>query len=281
MTDHIYQEFYKIFSELNNFKQHKCGTEFEYVIPNNNNKYYILVCSVQNFKGIHAIHYSHFNTNSMIDNKLSNTTTPMQFSIELDITNPLFKKCNGFMFEGYLYESKELGKPYNYYISDILYIKKQGSLLSIPYELRYLNILNLFNDNFDLFNNVDLTLNLNPCNIFPKTMFTEFLVQNHIHKSEITHIEYILNHLYSKKNLPIDISPQTDSQFKVLVKTDKTEVIEVKNKDTNNHEGILYIKNKDISHYIRNELKQKDHLLIQCIFNSKFNKWEPILTSIN
>lgn len=275
MTDHIYQEFQKIFTELNQFNHHKCGTEFEYVIPNNNNKYYILICSVQNFKGLHAIHDSFINNSNC---KTTKTTTPKEFSIELDITDPLFKYCNGYLFEGYLYESKESIKPYDYYITDILFTKRDGCMLSLPYELRYLNILNLFNENFDIFNNIDLTLNIKPCNIFPKTMFTEILIQNHSHKYQLTHMEYILNHIYSKKNLPIDSVQQKESQMKILIKTDKTEVIEVRNKDTNNHEGILYIKNKDISHYLRKELQLKDHVLINCIFNSKFNKWEPILT---
>lgn len=273
MTDHIYQELYTKLTELNNFKQFKCGTEFEYIIPNNNNKYYIIVCSVQNFKGLHAVHHS------IIDKEYSHckSTTPKEFSIELDITHPVFKYCNGYLFEGYLYETEQSSKPYDYYITDILYTKKDGCLLSLSYELRYLTIINLFKGNFDLFSNIDLTLNMKPSNIFPKTSFIDLLIQNHSHKHQLTHIEYVLNHLFSKKNVIINQSPTRSSQSKILVKTDKTEVVEVRNKDTNNHEGILYIKNKDISHYLRNQFKEKDNLLIECIFNTKFNKWEPIL----
>lgn len=273
MTDHIYQEFVKVFTELNNFKHYKCGTEFEYILPNNGNKYYILVCSVQNFKGIHAIHHSILNTDFSSSEKIK-TTTPTEFSIELDSTHPLLKYYNGYLFEGFLYDSDTLN-PYDFYITDILFTKKDRCILSLPYEMRYLNIMNLFNDNFDMFNNIDLTLNMKPSNIFPKTNFTDLLIENHIHKSKLTHIEYILNHIYSKKNVAL-FNNQSKEQ-KILIKTDKTEVIEVHNKDTNNNEGILYIKNKTISHYLRDKLKQKDTILMTCIFNRKFNKWEPII----
>lgn len=273
MTNHIYQEFFRIFNELNNFKQFKCGTEFEYILPNNGNKYYILICSVQNFKGLHAIHYSFLNKEHISELQ---SNTPKEFSIELDITHPLFKYCNGYLFEGYLYPNNDSLKPYDYYISDILYTKKDGCMLSLPFELRYLAILNLFNDSYDSFSNIDLTLNIKPSNIFPKTSFTELVIENHSHKSKLKYIEYILNHLYSKKNIPIHNTSNQDSS-KLLVKTDKTEVIEVRNKDTNNYEGILYIKSTKISHYLRDKLKNGESLILPCKFNPKFNKWEPVI----
>lgn len=284
MTDHIYKEFIRIFDEINHFQHHKCGTEFEYILPNNGNKYYILVCSVQNFKGIHAIHHSIIhNHNSASDENNQDrvsASTPKEFSIELDTTHPLYRACNGFLFEGYLYDKSDALHPYDFYISDILFTKSDNCLLSIPYETRYLKILDLFRGHFDLFNNIDLTLNIKPANPFPKMEYIDLLIQNHQHASQLTCIEYILNHMYSKENKPIkstgSILSSNSLVKKTLFKTDKTEVIEVRNVHTNNYEGLLYIKNKEISHYLRTAIPTTG-LVTNCLFNTKFNKWQPVL----
>jgi hypothetical protein len=48
------------------------------------------------------------------------------------------------------------------------------------------------------------------------------------------------------------------------------------NSDTNNNEGILYVKGINESKQLKNMFKDKKTIILKCSWNVTFSKWQPI-----
>jgi len=101
---------------------------------------------------------------------------------------------------------------------------------------------------------------------------------------EIT--EFKLNNSSIKENVIENVKPvikESDNSKTVkllLSKTDNPDVYNVS--DNDEHKGIACIQSISMSHFIRNYFKNKSitiSILFDCIFNTSFNKWEPIMNS--
>ena len=240
------------------------GISYDYIIPNNNNKYYLLVTKKTQLEQI--------NTNYNIlyffpDSNINETNTIGDFFLEID---NLFEE--EFLLEGYLYKGSD--NNYEYLLTDILL--KNKSILNVSYELRYvvLNeiLLSITREKLKALNN-HMTINVHPIFNEQNQNLIKVFRHNFIYKNEICYLERVKDF---EKTRFVGITDKQDCE-KYIEMGKYTDVYNVYNKNSNNFEGILYIKgiseSVKMKRLINNNIK---HTLLNCTFNINFKKWQPV-----
>lgn len=243
----------------------------KYIIPNNNVKYFMLIINKSditpnNINNKYKICY--FFTNNLTSN------TKSDFYVEIDNNKTNFTK-NNYLFEGYLYSKDNQN---TFLISDILAI--DSSVVKCDYSLRYslihkiISTQNLVNLNGHLSINIHSMFEITESGRSDDELFNIFK-HNFIFKDSINSIEYI-EEKSLKKLQKIIFSDETDSKkiSKTIYKTKYIDVYDVKNIDTNDNEGILYIKTIKDSKKLYDICRDK--IVLTCTFNHKFKKWQIV-----
>lgn len=240
--------------------------KIKYIIPNNSNKYYMLVAVL----GKYTILYFFPDQYNIVNNLNKHILT--DFFVEIDSNKALFTK-NNYLFEGYFYNNNN-----EFLITDILSVDSE--IVKCSYSLRY-SLINKIMDNKHL-HNLNGNLNINIHSIFNEEndmsrineLFTVFK-NNFIYKNEINSIEYVDEN--SLKKTKLLKQSNTDSiEIKEIHKGKYVDVYNVNNSETNNHEGILYIKTISTSKKLRGLFTYKNTLYLKCKFNFHFNKWYTV-----
>lgn len=243
----------------------------KYIIPNNNVKYFMLIINKSditpnNINNKYKICY--FFTN----NSTSNIHT--DFYVEIDNNKTNFTK-NNYLFEGYLYSKDNQN---TFLISDILAI--DSSIVKCDYSLRYslihkiISSQSLDNLNGHLSINIHSMFEVTELGRSDKELFNIFK-HNFIFKESINSIEYIEEKSLKKLQMII-LGNEKDCKktLKTIYKTKYIDVYEVNNIDTNDNEGILYIKTIKDSKKLYDICQDK--IILMCTFNEKFNKWQIV-----
>lgn len=254
----------------NNFLLNKdinTGLSFEMIIPNNNIKYFLFVTKKSNLettKDNYNILYffpdqmssDYFKTNKNITNTLSD------FYMEID---HCFDK--DFLFEGYLYKT---ANKYQFLITDLLFINTD--IISSDYNIR-ITIINEIIMNLNLIDlNNQMSINIHP--IFNKIneKLIKIFKDNFIYKNDICSIEVVDN---LKKTRYLDVN-NLDQTIKIIQTTKLSDVYKVYNDQTNDFEGILYIKGLLESKKIKQLFTDRSQIQLKCSYNNTFKKWEPL-----
>ena len=256
------------------------NNEQKYIIPNNNNKYYLLIVNKNditpnNINGKYKICYffphEDVNDNSIVKNSKTD------FYVEIDNYKTTFNH-NNYLFEGYLYNYND---QKTFLITDILAI--DSSLVKCDYSLRYSLIYKLIGQ--QKLNNLNGHLTIGIHSIFELdselydtsvqvAQLFKIFKNNFIFKDEISAIEHI-NETSIKKHTEISkISMQ--NEIKIITKGKYIDVYNVYNIETNNHEGILYVKGLKESRLIKQMFDKNESVQLECSFNNNFKKWQPI-----
>ena len=281
------------------------GSSFDHIIPNNNKKYYLLVTKkslLESSTSTEAKIQSRQGTSTEAKIQSRQGTLPMtnpsvrqgtsnynilyffpddnnscnEFIIKNTITD-FFLEINNtfqddFLFEGYLYKKDD--DNYEYLLTDILL--KNKSVIELSYELRYilLNeiIISVTREKLkDL--NKHITINVHPIfNALNQNLIKVFC-NNFIYKNEITYLENITN--FEKIRL-IGNTDKKDTE-KYIAMGKYTDVYNVYNRNTNNFEGILYIRGIKESVKMKILFKNQKTIVLPCTFNINFKKWQPII----
>jgi hypothetical protein len=254
----------------------------KYIIPNNNNKYYLLIVNKNditpnNINTKYKIFY--FFPDSMDEdrnNKLIKNTKS-DFYVEVDNYKANFSSSN-YLFEGYLYTSNDQN---HFLITDILAV--DSKIIKCDYSLRYALIYKLIatqqlnNLNGHLYINVhsifELTTDSYEPDIQTSQIFNMFK-NNFIFKEEISTIEYV-NEVSLKKQKEV-LQTKILKSIKIITKGKYIDVYNVFNTETNNIEGILYVKGLKESTYLQKLCSLSDSFELNCEFNNNFKKWQPI-----
>lgn len=258
--------------------KHLISIEKQYIIPNNNQKYYLFIINkneiTQNqnnnkYKILYFFPHDKNTSNILTQNSISD------FYIEIDNHITTFDK-NNYLFEGYLYNNN------TFLITDVLAIDSQ--LITENYSLRYALLYNLignqhlYNVNehltIELHSMFELDPELNDITQQKHQLFNVFK-HNFIFKQDIIAIETIHENLLEKSNEILDTDIKIEN--KIIKKTKYVEVYDVYDITTNNHQGILYIKGLTESKQLKNLLINNDSINIKCSFNTHFKKWQPII----
>jgi hypothetical protein len=246
------------------------GISYDYILSNNNSKYYLLVCKKKllesNSNQKYDILYlfpDRFNTRNDKAKTLDETET--DFYMEID---GLFE--DEFLLEGYLYNSDT---GYEYLLTDIL--MKNRKIIDVSYELRY-TLLNelvkvIGRDCLKKLNN-HMTINVHPIFSTADETMLKIFNNNFVYKDQIKSIEKICG--FTKKRY---LDRVKNSETKVIEPSNYTDVYNVYNTKTNNSEGILYVKGIEQSKMLKTILSDKTRVELICDWNTHFSKWQPIL----
>jgi hypothetical protein len=234
-----------------------------YIIHNNNIKYYLLIVNknlvnsdTNNYKIMYFFPEIETNTNSDYYSEINNLKGVNEKNV--------FSK-NIYLFEGYMYGTL------NYLITDILYA---DSVVSVDYQCRQAILNEMFYGNFPKMFNGNITLDIHPT--FKQQQESEakaVFKNNFLFKDELNSTEYIINDKLIKTQ---KYTPINNTIVKKLLKKEDNlqDVYYVYNIDTNNKEGIAYIRTLSESIKMR-ELLVNDSVAIDCDFNQLFKKWHP------
>lgn len=243
------------------------GVLQEFIIPNNNKKYYLFITNKTHLewsKDNYNILYffpddfsvQSFSCNDIIKNTLSD------FYLEIDN-----KFENDYLFEGYLYNNNE---KYQFLITDILV--QNNTVVSADYNTR-LTILNeIIMDRYLKDLNNYMNINLHPVFSKENENLIKIFKQNFIYKQDICCIESIHNFI---KTRFLDINHIEDCE-KIVEVGKYSDVYNVYNIETNNYEGILYIKGLRESKNMRELFIKNTKNILKCKYDNRFKKWCPL-----
>uniref|UniRef100_A0A6C0AMT4 Uncharacterized protein n=1 Tax=viral metagenome TaxID=1070528 RepID=A0A6C0AMT4_9ZZZZ len=237
------------------------GVSSEFIIPNNNIKYYLFITNKSKLETTREKYntlYFFPDSNSKLDYQVSD------FYLEID---ERFKQ--DYLLEGYLYKRDD--NKLSFLITDILIINNDVIIADYNMRLAIINEIIMDIDLCDLNNHMNI--NLHP--IFQKE--NENLIKvfknNFIFKSDICCIESINNFIKTRYVDRKDLE-ETD---KIIEIGKYTDVYNIYDTLTNNYIGILYIKGLKQSKAMKNLLLNKNKIILRCKFNNDFKKWEPII----
>ena len=254
----------------------------KYIIPNNNNKYYLLIVNKNditpnNVNTKYKIFYFFPDSTQQEQNNTLNKNAKSDFYVEIDNYKTSFSNSN-YLFEGYLYKSND---QKHFLITDVLAV--DSKIIKCDYSLRYALIHKLIAN--QQLNNLNGHLNINVHSIFElnsesydnevqtSQIFTMFK-NNFVFKEEISTIEYV-NEVSFKKQKEI-LQANNVKGVKIITKGKYIDVYNVFNLETNNIEGILYVKGLKESKHLYKLSSSLDSFELNCEFNNTFKKWQPI-----
>jgi|688.fasta_scaffold163951_2 hypothetical protein len=254
----------------------------KYIIPNNNNKYYLLIVNKNiitsnNANAKYKIFYFFPDSAQQEQNNTLNKNVKSDFYVEIDNYKTSFSSSN-YLFEGYLYT---LNDQKHFLISDVLAV--DSKIIKCDYSLRYALIHELIAN--QQLNNLNGHLNINVHSIFElnadsyeqdiqtSQIFTIFK-NNFVFKEEISTIEYV-NEVSFKKQKEI-LQVDNLKGTKIITKGKYIDVYNVFNTETNNMEGILYVKGLKESKHLYQLSSFSYSFKLNCKFNNNFKKWQPI-----
>jgi hypothetical protein len=255
----------------------------KYIIPNNNNKYYLLIVNKNditsnNVNVKYKIFYFFPEEETTDVSHILTKNIKSDFYVEIDNYKTSFPNSN-YLFEGYLYHSND---QKHFLISDILAV--DSKIIKCDYSLRYSLIYKLIGNQH--LNNLNGHLNINIHSIFDlnkdsydvevqTSQIFNIFKDNFIFKEDISSIEYV-NEVSFKKRREI-LQTKNLQEAKIITKGKYIDVYNVFNTETNNIEGILYIKGLKESKTLQKLFLSKDSIELTCKFNNDFKKWQPLL----
>lgn len=251
------------------------GLSSEFIIPNNNVKYYLFITKKSNlestkdkynilyfFPDNNNINKNNINKNNINENNI-NENLLSDFYLEIDEN---FKQ--DYLFEGYLYKNSD--NKLFFLITDVLIIN--NDVIVGDYDIR----LTVINEIFINLNLCDLNnyMTINIHHVFKKENenLIKIFKNNFIFKSDICCIELINNFEKTRYIDKIDL----EEYDKIIQLTKYSDVYNVNDKQTNNYQGILYIKGLKESKLMKKIFVNKDKVTLKCKYNNYFKKWEVV-----
>lgn len=256
-------------SSISHSKQEQCH---RYVIPNNNNKYFLFI--TESFK------LSSFNGNGKQKDNV-NVGKAMclyfcnkdhhEFCIEIEYQSGL-EKYMDIVFDGFLYEDSN---SMTYQIYDILYMNTKE--ISLDYSSKYVMLINLlYKSNQVIYKNLNTILTLEIVQPFYSSEDYQSYAKCNKMSKFFTH--YLFFSESGTDSTNIKIEREEIKRNLLISKGQKTEIYDVHDPQTNDNLGILYIptieKSKELKEiFLKSESSEIE---LKCLFNFKFNKWTPV-----
>lgn len=254
------------------------GIPEDHLIPNNNKKFYALITDKTRLDASERSDYNIlylFPDQQSVDFYKNDRVTTHTLSDRYLEIDRIFQ--DEYLLEGYLYNR---GGKSEYLLTDILC--KNSNPVDFPYELR-MTVLNelVYNISRHILRDLNnhLSINLHPTFRVADENLVKIFQNNFFYSEELCAIERVQNF---KKIRLYETITKTDA-MKTIVKGAYTDVYNVYDAQTNNPEGILYIKGIRESVYMRNLFTtdvKKERLQIQCAYNTSFKKWQPIIVDV-
>lgn len=248
------------------------GISLDYLIPNNNKKYYLLITKksfLEDIKEDYNIFYFFPDDQSVEyyskNNIVKNTLTDQYLEC-----SPFFKDT--LLLEGYLYKNMDKNE---YLITDIL--SKNNKIVDLSYELRLTLVNEIILDiKRECLKHINdhMSINIHPSFQKLNENMIKIFRNNFIYKDELYCIEQISQ--FTKCRFVSSF--KKEDTLKKIQCSSYTDVFNVFNYSSNNKEGILYIRGIKHSKYVKSLFEKNENVTIKCRYNTHFMKWEPILS---
>lgn len=223
----------------------------EYIIPNNNIKYYLFITNKNNV--------NHQSRNYQLLYFFPEITTNENSDFYMEIDS-IFTKDN-MLLEGYMYNKS------TFLATDILFT--DSKLIDANYNTRQSLLKNLI----VIKKNINGIFNIGIHHILTNDNYTRIFMENFLYKKELKSIEYVNENNFYKTQKQFNVIKQNSQ--KIIEKTKYIEVYKVYNVDTKNDEGILYIPKLIDAQKITKILNGNTSVIINCKWNERFYKWTP------
>ena len=132
--------------------------------------------------------------------------------------------------------------------------------------------------------NNNMSINIHPVFNHTNENLIKIFKNNFIFKNELCSIEKINNinkeQIFEINYNQIDVSEKDKNEHLKFIERGKyTDVYNVFNHQSNNFEGILYVKGLKESKYLTELFKNSNNtrILLKCKYNINFTKWQPII----
>jgi hypothetical protein len=273
---------------------------YNFVLPNNGNKYYLYVTSVSHSNptyGNPGVILYFFGKSD-------------EFCLEIN-SNGVNNKLLGCLFEGYIYEED---RKYTYQVSDILY-KNEKHLEKLSFSKRQMILSDILYSPIVqsiIYKDLNTTFTIDIACVFYKNDNLDTLIKFNKFYRYFVYYDYI-NDNGSKYR---DILEKDDrKEHLVIKKGEKTEIYNVYNPKNMDFLGILYVPSLSVSKYLKNTFAgnctggfagnctggfaegfagsctggfagnctggfgstPKESITHLCTFNYNFNKWELVI----
>ena len=226
----------------------------EYIIPNNNIKYYLFITNKSNVNSQSKNYQLLYFFPEVTTNENSD------FYMEID---SIFTKDNC-LLEGYMYNKS------TFLATDILFT--DSKLIETNYNTRQSLLKDLLKNNKK---NINGHFNIGIHHTLTNENYTCIFMENFIYKKELKSIEYVNENTFSKTKKHFNTIKENSP--KIIEKTKYIEVYKVYNVETKNDEGILYIPRLVDAQKITQILNGNTSVIINCKWNERFYKWTPEL----
>lgn len=241
----------------------------EYVVPNNGIKYYLFVTNKSVVEKNVPVDYNILfffpdtHNNLFTQNNLVSKHTVDEFFMEMD---GVF--TNSVLFEGYMYAGE------TFLITDILVIDNVA--VCCDYSLRQSMIYEMIWGKQLKYINNHISIGIHPVvNSATNAGLLTILMNNFKFKESLCAKEIIKGHSKSITFNVTENSKKGSVAQKIIKSTKYADVYNVYDMSTKNMEGILYVKGIKESKMIKTLFKGKDGILLNCVWNSTFCKWQP------
>lgn len=247
------------------------GNSYDHLIPNNDKKYYLLVTEKSSLEQQRT---SNFNILYLFPDGLNanKNLTVLESNVYLDFymeIDHLFD--DELLLEGYLYKC---GDKYEYLLTDILVKNKRVVTVSYGLRLSLLNeILTKIGFGKLRFLNNHMTINLHPVFNMESEGLIKIFKTNFVYKNDLCSLERVSG---SKKTRYVETTFYEKCN-KFIESTKYTDVYNVFDVDTNNSQGILYIKGIEQSKFVKSLFTDCSRISLLCEWNSRFKKWQPVI----
>lgn len=242
----------------------------EYVVPNNGIKYYLFITNKSVVEKNAPVDYNILfffpdtRSNLLTQGNLVSKHTVDEFFMEMD---GLF--TNSVLFEGYMYAGS------TFYITDILVIDNVA--VCGDYSLRQSMIYEMIWGKQLKYINNHISIGIHPVvNSATNASLQTILMNNFKFKESLCATEVIKGH---SKSITFNTQQTEKSKNTVIQKIVKStkyaDVYNVYNMSSKNMEGILYVKGIKESKMIKSLFQGKDGILLDCVWNTTFCKWQP------
>lgn len=265
-----YNEFLLNMKQTDVFdKDVNTGNSYDYLIPNNNKKYYLFIMKKNTLESqktnYEILYFFPDQYNFEYKNDVNIQMNISDFCLEID---SVFD--DELLLEGYLYKNDD---KYEYLFTDILMKSKQ--IINVSFNLRYIMLNEIIKkigkERLHYLNN-HMTINIHPIFDIENEKLIKLFKNNFIYKNQIDCIEKISQ--FSKRRFIC--TKNDDIELKNIKIGKYTDVYNVYNINSNNLEGILYIKGIQESRTIKELFKNVSIITLKCKWNQNFCKWQPV-----
>jgi hypothetical protein len=152
------------------------------------------------------------------------------------------------------------------------YLMSNDTILEYSFKIRREILLKNFQYAFNTIINDTISINIHK--VLENDKLIDIFKANFLYKDSLNCIEEVVDDFKKTRTLDTFVH---EPKSMIIEKSNITEIYNVFEMDTNNYQGVLYIKTLVQSKALRKMFLNNDKQVITCEYNTVFNKFSPVL----